>query len=131
MSDYNELHFFDIETFKEVTLCDGIGYFLSCNKVSTKRKKSECGLIQRLFNWLPLNLIKNNFELSTQCARTSVSSLIKKTYRPPFPVFNINPRYEPVAINTLSSDFPAIDDVSTCALLFAGTKTLVTEVYGM
>ena len=40
-------------------------------------------------------------------------------------------RNEPVPTDTVYADTPAIDDGSTCAQLFFGTKTYVTEVYGM
>lgn len=40
-------------------------------------------------------------------------------------------RSEPVATDTVYSDTPAIDDESTCAQIFVGTKTLVTDAYGV
>ena len=43
--DYHELHFFDTETFKEDILDDVIGSFLSCKKISTKRKDPEYNFI--------------------------------------------------------------------------------------
>ena len=49
----------------------------------------------------------------------------------PFPTFNVKRRSEPVAIENVYSDAPAVDDGSTCAQLFVGTKTLVTDAYGM
>ena len=76
-------------------------------------------------------MLKKTFESSTQYARTPASSLLKNTYRSPFPAFNVKRRSEPVATDTVYSDTPAMDDGSTCAQLFVGTKTLVTDVYGM
>jgi hypothetical protein len=40
-------------------------------------------------------------------------------------------REEPVAMDTVYSDEPAIDDSSTCAQLYVGTKSTVADVYGM
>ena len=132
MFDYHELHFFDTEKSKEDTLDDVIGSFLSCKKNSTKRKDPEHNFASTPFNWLPINLIKNNFQLSTQHDRTPDSSFLKKTYHSPFLAFNAKHRYEPVATDSVYSDTPAVDDGSTCAQLFVGTKkTLVTHVYGM
>ena len=88
MSKIHELHFFDAETYKENTLDDVIESFLSCNNVSIKRKESEHSLLQPIFNYLPINLIKNTFQLSTRNTRTPASSLLKKTYHSPFPAFN-------------------------------------------
>ena len=108
-----------------------IGSFFSYANVSTKIKEPDHSFLQPLFNWLPINLIKNTFQLSTQHARTPASFLLKKTYRSPFPAFNVKHRSEPVATDTVNSDAPAIDDESNCAQLFIGTKTLVTDVCGM
>ena len=38
-------------------------------------------------------------------------------------------RSKPVAADTVHSDTLAVDDDSTCAQLFVGTKTLVADVY--
>ena len=54
ISDYHELHFFHVETFKEDTLDHVIVSFLSCNNVTTRRKGPECSLLQPLFNWFLL-----------------------------------------------------------------------------
>ena len=51
---------------------------------------------------------------------------LKKTYRSHFPAFNAKRRSEPVATDTRSVNYG-----STCALIFVGTKTLVTDVYEM
>ena len=84
-----------------------------------------------LFNWLPLNIIKKTFQLSAQYGRTPASAVMKQTYRSPFPALNIKRRSEPVATDTVFADTPAIDDGSKCAQVFAGTKTLVSDVCGM
>ena len=52
-------------------------------------------------------------------------------YRSPFPAFNVKRRSETVATDTVCSDATAVDDGSTCAQFFVGTKNLVTDVYGM
>ena len=39
--------------------------------------------------------------------------------------------YKPVATENIYSDTPAIDDGSTCAHMFIGTKSIVLDVYGM
>ena len=117
ITENHELCFFDAETYEEDTLDDVIDSFISCNNVSTKRKEPEYSLLQPLFNWIPINLIKKNFQLSTQYARTPASSFFRKTYRSPFPAFNVKRRSEPVATCTVYSDTPAVDDGSTCAQL--------------
>ena len=106
-------------------------YVLICNNFINKRKENNYSLLQPLFNWLPIILIKKTFDLSTQHTRTPDYSLLKKTYLSPFPDFNAKLRSEPVATDTMCSDTPAVDNGSTCAQFFLGTKTLVTDVYGI
>ena len=108
-----------------------IDSFISCNIFSTKRKEPEYSLLQPLFNWISINLIKKTFQLSTQHARTPASSLLKKTYCSPFPAFNVKKRSEPVATDTVHSETPEVDDGSTCVHLFVGTTNFVTDVYRM
>ena len=56
---------------------------------------------------------------------------MKKIYHSPFPALNVKSRSEPVATCTVYCNTPAIYDGSTCAQLFVGNKTLLTDVYGM
>ena len=44
---------------------------------------------------------------------------------------NAKRRDEPVATDTVFSDTPAIDGGQSCAQIYVGTETLVTDVYGM
>ena len=87
--------------------------------------------MKTLFNWLSLDIIKYIFQLSTQCARTSASTLMKKNYHSPFPSLNIKGRNAPVATDTIYYDASTIDDSSKYAQAFVGTKTIVSYVYGM
>ena len=97
----------------------------------TKRKEPESSLLQLLFNWLHVNLITNNFKLSTQHARTLSSSLLKNTCCSPFPAFNPKRWTGPVTIDTVQYNAPAIYNGSSCAKLFVHTKNIVADVYGM
>ena len=84
-----------------------------------------------LFNWLLLNIIKKTFQLSTQYGRTPASAVMKKTYHSPFSALNMKRRSEPIATDTVFADTPAIDNGSACAQVFVGTKTFISDVYGM
>jgi hypothetical protein len=59
------------------------------------------------------------------------SEILKKRYKSPFPALNVFRCEEPVAMDTVYSDEPAIDDGSTCAQLYVGTKSTVADVYSM
>ena len=56
---------------------------------------------------------------------------MKKTYHSQFPALNVKRRSEPVETDAVYCDTPAIDDCSKCSQVFVGTKTLLTDVYGM
>ena len=100
--------------------------FISCNNAITKSN-----LLKPLFNWIPLEMIKKTFQLSTQCARTPASSVMKKTYHSQFPALNVKRRSEPVTTDMVYYDTPDIDNGSKCAQLFVCTKNILTDVYGM
>ena len=109
-SNNHQLFFFDAESFKDHNIDDVIQSFISCNKVTTKSNHPEHELIQPLFNWKPLDLIKKIFQLSTQHARTPESSVMNKTCHSPFTALNVKRRSEPVATYTFYCDAPVIDD---------------------
>jgi hypothetical protein len=48
-----------------------------------------------------------------------------------FPSLNVHQRQEAVATDTIFSDTPAVDNGSTCAQIFVGMDTLVTDAYGI
>ena len=60
-----------------------------------------------------------------------MSTRLLKHYKSPFPACNVHRRNEPIATDTVYSDTPAIDSGCKCAQIFVGTKTMVTDVYGM
>ena len=64
---------------------------------------------------MPTNVNANNFQPSTQHARAPVSSLLKNIFRLPFNALNLKRWSEKVLMDTMYSDTPAIDDISTCA----------------
>ena len=117
MSEKHEPHFFDAEIYQEDTLDDVIHYFLSCNNFSAKREEPEHRLLETIFNFLPVNLIKNASKLSTQHARATESSMLKKTCPSHFTALKVKLRHALVSTDTLCSDTPAIGDGSTCSQL--------------
>ena len=55
----------------------------------------------------------------------------KKNFKSQFPAFIIKHRFELVATDTIYSNISAIDDGSTSVQIFTGTKSLVTDIYGI
>ena len=87
--------------------------------------------LQPKFGWLPIDVIRDTFNATTQFYRTPASTHLKKHFRSPYPACNVHRRQEALATDTVYSDTPAIDDGSKVAQVFVGTKSLVTDVYGM
>ena len=52
-------------------------------------------------------------------------------HRSPIPALSVKRRSEPVATYVDCCDTPATDNGSKCAQSFMGTKTLLTDVYGI
>jgi hypothetical protein len=83
------------------------------------------------FAWLPTDIIKKTFELTTQYARMPLNTVLCKRFKSPNPAVNVRRRDEPVATDAIQSDVPAIDGGEKYAQLFVRTKSLVTDVHGM
>jgi hypothetical protein len=58
-------------------------------------------------------------------------TILKKHYKSPFPALNVQRRDECVTKDTVDSNVPDIDGGETCAQIFVGNETLITDVYGM
>jgi len=84
-----------------------------------------------MFGWLPADVIKQTFEMTTQYARLPMNTLLKKQYKSLFPTLNVHRRHEPVAMDTIYSDTPAVDSGATIAQVFVGVESLVTDVYAI
>ena len=84
-----------------------------------------------MFGWLPADVIKQSFAVTTQYACLPMSTLLKKRYKSPFPALNVHRRDEPVATDTIYSNTPAVDSGATIAQVFVGVESLVTDVYAI
>ena len=96
-----------------------------------KTQERDYGALQRLFGWLPTDIIKRTFKATTQYARMPTSTVMKKHYKSQYPALNVKRRDEAVATDTVFADTPAVDDGSTAAQLFVGTESMMTDVYGV
>ena len=84
-----------------------------------------------MFGWLPADVIKQTFAMTTQYACLPMSTLLKKCYKSPFPALNVHRRDEPIAKDTIYSNTLAIDSGATIAQVFIGMESLVTDVYAI
>lgn len=80
----------------------------SVKPIQVKTSNSDYEKQRPLFVWLPLDVIKKTYELTTQYTRIPMSTILKKRYISPNPSMNVHRRNEPVVIDTIFSDTPAI-----------------------
>jgi len=98
----------------------------------TQVKEPNYEALRPCFAWAPLDVIKKTFfAVTTQYARNVYCLPFRKHFKSHFPALNVHRHQEPVATDTVYADTPAIDDGSTCAQIFVGRESLVTDVYGM
>ena len=71
------------------------------------------------------------FEKTIQFYCQPMSKRLLKRYKSPFPACNVHRCNEPITTDTVYYNTPAIGSRCKCAQLFVGTKTMVTDVYGM
>ena len=76
------------------------------------------------FAWLPPNIVKLTFKHTTQYAKQTISAIMKKHYKSPYPANNVHRRDEPVATDTVYSNTPAIDNGCKIAQFFVGTRSM-------
>jgi hypothetical protein len=77
------------------------------------------------------DIIKETFLMTTQYARLPSGTHLKRSFKSANPALNVHRRNESVACDFVYADVPAVDDGATAAVLFVGTDTLVTDIYGV
>ena len=96
-----------------------------------KQNEPDYDKLRPKFAWLPIETIRETFNKTTQYGRVSMSEILKKRFKSPNPALNVHRRNKPVAMDTIYSDVPAIDDGSICAQLYVGVESLVMDIYSM
>jgi hypothetical protein len=98
---------------------------------ATSKKEPDYEQLRPFFGWLSPDIIKHTFMHTTQYARLPTGTTLKRAFKSPNPALNVTCRQEPVACDIVYAEVPAIDDGSTAAVIFAGTDTQVTDIYGI
>jgi hypothetical protein len=68
---------------------------------------------------------------TTQYSRLPTGTTLKRPLKSPNPALNVTCRNEPVACDIHYVAVPVNDDGSIAAVIFVGTDTQVTDVYGI
>jgi hypothetical protein len=80
---------------------------------------------------LSANVIKKTYDATTQYAHIPMSTLLTKHFKSPHPALNVPRRQELLTTDTIFSDTPAVDSDVIKAQFYIGTKSLVSNVYGI
>ncbi len=101
-------------------------------KKQRKKKEPDYERLRPYFNFVPVEKIRKTFECTTQYAANVVSGLhLYQTIKSPYPANNVKRRHEPVAVDIIFAECPAIEDGSTMAAFYVGRKSLVCDIFGM
>ena len=114
-----------------VNFINSIYEYISINNRKIQNRPVDCDKYRAQFGWLPDDVITKTFENTTQFYPTAPPNHLRKRYKSPYPACNIPRREEPLATDTVYSDTPAVEDGSKIAQIFVGTKSLVSDVFGM
>jgi hypothetical protein len=77
------------------------------------------------------DLIKKTFMHTNHYAWLPTGTTLKRAFKSPNPYLTVTRSNEPVACDIVYTSVPAIDDGSLAAVIFVGTDTQVTDVYGI
>ena len=66
-----------------------------------KAKPPDYEALRPRLGWLPLDIVKQTLQSTTQHARIPMATLLKKHFKSPFPALNVFCRNEPVAMDTM------------------------------
>jgi hypothetical protein len=85
---------------------------LSSGGVKSKKSPWDFEKLRPRFGWAPFSVIKNTLEKSTQYYRELYNRIpMRDHFKTRFPAANVHRRHEPVAMDWVYSDAPAIDSV--------------------
>jgi hypothetical protein len=96
-------------------------------KVSAEPRDYEA--LHPFFAWLPRDVIRKTFDLTTQDAHMPINTVLRKRFKSPNPAINVSRHDESVATDTIKSSVPAIDGGETYAQFFVGTRSLLSSVH--
>ena len=94
--------------------------------IEVKEGEPKHGLLQSRTTWLPINMIKENFSRENQHGQQKMGLILQKSA---IPAIDILRREEGVIYDAVNSGAPAVDNGAKIAIIFAGTCSVMPDVY--
>ena len=128
--DFNERIIANLNILLDAPPEDYGSYIANLHQGSSQ--EPDWNALRPFFAWTSPSSIQDTFNVTTRHGTAPhTQDYIKKHFKSRNPVFNIPRCSEAVAIDTIFSDTPAVDDGSTMAQFFCGQDTLVCDAYGI
>ena len=99
-------------------------------KPKIKKKAVDYEKLRPFFAWKPVEVVRKTLQATTQLATNVVRLPLRRHYKSRFPALRVRRLDEDVATDTFFSNTKALDG-STCAQLFVGRKSMLTDIFGM
>ncbi len=106
------------------------GGVATMSNTKTKQQEPDWERIQQCLGYKPIDLCKKTMDATTQYARGHVELPMRDHYRSRYPALNCKRLNEIFATDTFFSSEKALGGF-TCAQIFVGKSSYLTEVFGM
>ena len=83
------------------------------------------------FGWASIDSVEKTFQVMTQMGRLSNAVHLKKHYHSSNPALNVRRHQEPITMDNVYADVPAVDDGSMGVQIFVGTESEVCDAQGL
>ena len=87
--------------------------------------------LRRFFSWASVESVEKTFQATMQMGRLSNAVHLKEHCRSPNPALNVHHRQEPITMDYVYADVPAVDDGSMGAQIFIAMGSEVYDTQGL
>ena len=118
-----------INNLNKLTSSNEPNKYINARK-SKKLIERDWTTLRRRLGWLPIEIIKKTFEVTTQLAKVDIRLPLRRHFKSRFPQANVNRLKETFSTDTFFSSDKAIGG-QKCVQLFVGNKSTLVVPYGM
>ena len=100
------------------------------SNAKVEKKPIDFEALRPFFAWKPVEAVKKTLQATTQYATNVMRLPMRRHFKSRFPALRVRRLDEDVATDTFFSNTKALDG-STCAQLFVGRRSMLTDIFGM